>query len=756
MTRKLLFFFFIGFIICATPLFAQKYQQLEEKNTRKPNSYPIRGSHLLWKNELEISRFIKEHPEVLQQNALRKTEAYSVGSTHSFYADDFTTNAYEDRYLVPSTCRAVGTNCYVFVENSSWGSRVTQAAVDSVKLYFDSKTPADATKGIYRTDVDAFGNPPNVDNDPKIIILLLDIRDGYDGSGGYVEGYFYSLNELPKTQYSTSNYAEIFFLDTNPLDVKTDDGIYSGMSTLAHEFQHMIHWICDNDEMTFVNEGCSLLAEVNCGFPIYSPSRYANEPNHYLLDWRRDDNNAVLTDYSRAARFFVYLRDQVGMGAIKNIVASKSNDTSGIDAGLQASSSILRFSGLLRNWFIANMLDDRNVDPKYGYLYPHLPKPAEQTVYKSTVSPTTENVDRYAVRYIGFKGGSELRATFSLTNPALIVKAIEIGPSSKRVLDVTNGVEFYEPLYGSTYSEVHFAIMNINAFYGYNYTYQATQTTSGVQIIELKYDNTEPTGVLPLADRDTICVAFNAIQGGILDSIRVALRRNTPITGNIWKFTGVGRPTPLGQPLTSSFTISGLVWPSQNGEPYPVPWPNWVTVDLKSRNISTNSAFAVGFIVNGEYSGTTNNRVMVTEDFTPTTPSSFSYSSTYQAGANWYNFTSGEDSMYYYLIRAYVSLSTNNVQQTLELNPIMFHLGQNYPNPFNPSTTIQFSLPSRMYSTLKVYDMLGREVATLIEGVHEAGSHIVKFDASHLPSGIYFYRIVTDQFVETKRLVLLK
>ena len=112
--------------------------------------------------------------------------------------------------------------------------------------------------------------------------------------------------------------------------------------------------------------------------------------------------------------------------------------------------------------------------------------------------------------------------------------------------------------------------------------------------------------------------------------------------------------------------------------------------------------------------------------------------------------------MYDYLIRAYVSVGTTDVKSIAELSPSTFKLEQNYPNPFNPSTAIQYTLTSRSFTTLKVYDMVGREVATLVNGFKEAGSYEVTFDASRLPSGVYLYRITTDKFIETKKLVLLK
>ncbi len=88
--------------------------------------------------------------------------------------------------------------------------------------------------------------------------------------------------------------------------------------------------------------------------------------------------------------------------------------------------------------------------------------------------------------------------------------------------------------------------------------------------------------------------------------------------------------------------------------------------------------------------------------------------------------------------------------------PKEFRLEQNYPNPFNPTTTIQYQLAADSKVTLKVYDILGSEVATLINEDQEAGYKEVKFNASNLASGMYIYRITAGSYVSTKKLMLLK
>jgi len=88
--------------------------------------------------------------------------------------------------------------------------------------------------------------------------------------------------------------------------------------------------------------------------------------------------------------------------------------------------------------------------------------------------------------------------------------------------------------------------------------------------------------------------------------------------------------------------------------------------------------------------------------------------------------------------------------------PYSFTLSQNYPNPFNPTTTISFAIEHPQFVTLKVYDLLGREIRTLIDGDRQAGQHTVPFDASNLSSGMYFYHLQAGDMAESKRMVLLK
>jgi len=104
-----------------------------------------------------------------------------------------------------------------------------------------------------------------------------------------------------------------------------------------------------------------------------------------------------------------------------------------------------------------------------------------------------------------------------------------------------------------------------------------------------------------------------------------------------------------------------------------------------------------------------------------------------------------------------ISYSTTGVSTpTANHTPQKYSLLQNYPNPFNPSTQISYQVPNNSRVSLKVFDLLGREVAVLVNEVKPAGTYTATFNANDIPSGVYFYRLRSGSFTETKRLVLLK
>ena len=103
-----------------------------------------------------------------------------------------------------------------------------------------------------------------------------------------------------------------------------------------------------------------------------------------------------------------------------------------------------------------------------------------------------------------------------------------------------------------------------------------------------------------------------------------------------------------------------------------------------------------------------------------------------------------------------VGIVTSVEKIETESIPDKFRLDQNYPNPFNPTTTIAFALPKQIDVSIKLFDLQGKIVSILVDEEMAAGEYQIVFDAQSIPSGVYFYRIDAEEFVQTKKLTLLK
>jgi Secretion system C-terminal sorting domain len=726
-------------------------------------SYPIDVRHFLGKKDKIIANYLSEHPNYFESQKLQKTNAwnFSVGSTKSWYAEDLTTP--DGTYSVPSTCRAVGTNCYIFVEDAIWNTQVSLANVNAVMEAFDNSTPANNTKGIYETVVETFGNPPDVDNDSRIIILILDIIDGYDGSGGYVAGYFYGLNEL---SISGSNVAEIYYVDANPTDLSTEYGLNTALNTTAHEFQHMIHFNYHDGspskpfQATFLNEGCSEISSVVCGYPLRDQSLYNNEYNHFLLDWREGDD--VLNDYARAARYIVYFYDQFGPDFLKRLVQSKKTHIPSIDDALStvSPSTTLRFSQTLENWLIANTVNNTNVNPAWSYTTPNVNTVNAFNISNPNYSSEEIRVEKAAADYIKYSNGKNLSISFNdfgFGKLKFIALKYNIN-NSIEVEDLSANSNYTFSDFGTIYESITFAILNLDGYVSYNYSF-----TSSGDIVEnkitLAYDENPPTGILSLENNDTVCVFFDGVLGGSLDSIKVALRQAGSVYGSICEYSGTQRPSPLGKVLLPNLTVTSNIAdrPVYNTvtESYPVPFPNWIKVDLTSQHIDASKSFVAAFVVEGTYPE--NNRIMITEQPNANNHSYTFFTPTGSETPDWFNVTSSETTIYAYLIRAYVSFEVTDIEeQEIETIPKEFSVEQNYPNPFNPTTNIDFSIPKPSHVKLTVYNNMGELVKTIVNKEIRAGKHSLNFEGANLASGIYYYKLISGSFVETKKMILMK
>jgi len=279
----------------------------------------------------------------------------SSGGARTFYAVSFEGSTQETYQLVADLA-GTSPSAFVYVER---GQTAAASVAQSVANEFDQ-----AIRGTVRS---YFGTETDVDRNGRVIILLLDIRDGFVDPGGYVGGYF-----DPRDLFVTtgSNQSELLYIDTNP----SIPGSADFLRTIAHEFQHLANFAENylyeggDQQDTWINEGLSLSAEF-----LYSGAHSQMRLDYYNADpadpadpegaiargdnfyvWGNDD---VLTDYSTAYIFFQWLRIHAsnGAGIYREIIANGDADYHAVvdAAANRIPGSTGTIDGLIRDWYIA-------------------------------------------------------------------------------------------------------------------------------------------------------------------------------------------------------------------------------------------------------------------------------------------------------------------------------------------------------------------------------------------------------------------
>ncbi len=285
------------------------------------------------------TRWLDQHrvsfptPAAKAVGASQELGPIEVGTQLAFYAPT-------EPVLKWATCRYKGTHCYIFVEESQWDIKAAQEDVDKLGTLFDAETPADPERGIFEIAVDAFGEPVDEDGDPRIFILILDLPG--EEIVGYFDGTLYDRVSQPDLRRDT------IYLDAHKLVFSA----YLAHATLAHEFQHLIHWGRDSDEEAWIDEGLSGYAEELVGFPEANPRMvpsFLEDPSRNLTSWTFES-----ASYGKTYLFASFLAERYGPGLIRQIVAEPRNGILGIDDAFKSQDWIENYAGAWRLWIAAN------------------------------------------------------------------------------------------------------------------------------------------------------------------------------------------------------------------------------------------------------------------------------------------------------------------------------------------------------------------------------------------------------------------
>ena len=313
---------------------------------------------------------------------------FAAGAQQTFWVNDEDTHSY---FQVHATLRYVTPHAYFWIED---GTRYAEQDVKNLVDTFENK--------IYPTDREFFGSEwtPGVDGDPHIYILYA------SGLGSTVGGYFYSPDEYNPLVRQYSNAHEMFYIaSSQPLNTSFTYG------TLAHEFQHMIHWYQDRNETTFLNEGFSSLAEFINGYASGGIELdYIANPDINLTDWIAGTAGDNAAHYGASFLFVTYFLNRFGEETTKAVIHDQENGLDSLDHVLIEHNAIDDLTGkpitaddVFLDWTITNFIQDETVgDGRYFYHnYPQAPRASDtETISTCPLDQATRTVNQYGVDYL--------------------------------------------------------------------------------------------------------------------------------------------------------------------------------------------------------------------------------------------------------------------------------------------------------------------------------------------------------------------
>ncbi|NNF03086.1 MAG: T9SS type A sorting domain-containing protein [Rhodothermales bacterium] len=752
-----------------------------------------------------LARYRQRRDEGLPPEAGKGAGA-SVGSVESFsvwipetdnYQNvDFTLAVAEDRFNIWVETALLASNPGGIISDDD-AEKMRKALADSTGP--NSYRP---DLGIIALDELIFGSPPDVDGDGRTDVLIHDIQDGYDpGSGqfGAILGYF------DPSDLNAPNSADIIHIDAMP-GMYSIDGVRRPFTlvqqTLAHEYEHLLFQQEGGQAPAFVDEGLAEWAEVLNGYVgrAITYNEVQNELRRPLFGFRSFSSGSVGFDYQRAGLFTNYFAERVGIPETGSITGVSSSVEQGyyqaILGGDDPAGELLE---LIHNFHVANAINDRSVAPEYGHAREQYgsERASGFPLFHGDDSDGTSGtvtVEPGGVAYVAVDEASDFTAFIDAASGLPADRARIRGTVIAQRADGTTTLLDLAPQgegvdLGQDYARLTLLLMN-----------EAIGTTASVEIMydaswapvqqvaefqEVAYDDGtvttyetgdggvglegfgffyDPGGVQGTDDRAANRFAIPA--GAVLASVDVALLYRSHFVGEnptsqVRDFRiGVWSSTPDGFPDQEivSFNVSDGSSGFNNDQSGYV----FLRVDLTPYRAQL-SALEGELHVTVENAGTDDNYIFVPHtNYGGESNPSFIQTTFGEGGTEWAsyeNINSNGNFLWANLVNTIRAVFELNVIVNVDDDPTLpqtVTLEQNYPNPFNPATTIRFSLPESRPVHLRVFDMLGRHIATLADGVLPAGQHEVAFEAGSLSSGLYLYRLDAGGTSQTRTMMLVK
>ncbi|MFC1743956.1 hypothetical protein ACFL35_08175 [Candidatus Riflebacteria bacterium] len=363
----------------------------------------------------------------LRPNAKKSINySFSTGQKKTFKVYNFTNNSFDD---LEAVYRGGGSNCYIFVPDEYFtskyfGSRSPTTVINELVNEFQNK--------ILPMERNYIGQEPNpgLDGDPKVFILITDVKDGAGFGGGFVAGFFNSGDQLTNTGANPSNELDIIYMDLTPGEV----GENEWYGTLAHEFSHLIHYVQGGgSEVRWLDEGTATLIDYVYTQEMLQPQvkRFVENPNIALVEDSADFwfGQNPFPYYGEVLLFLLHLQNRFGGGTeaggqafLRKLVAEDKNGKDGV-----AAATGVTFEDVFDNWAIANVVNSQTANNGvWGYPEEFdnvskndidLPVATEKKNINITGSlNVSSSVVNWGNKYFEYSGTGDLDLTFTGSN----------------------------------------------------------------------------------------------------------------------------------------------------------------------------------------------------------------------------------------------------------------------------------------------------------------------------------------------------
>jgi len=412
--------------------------------------------------------------EGLWQKNRSVPENPQLGDTWDWYVWDL--GGMPVAHLKPCTIRGEGSNVFVVVDDDEWNvGGMNQAAVDRIVDHFDNRSVGSfPDQGIWDLNTSYFGDPPNnLDGQEKIFLL-------YHHFGISSDGFFWAFDQYPDgSQDWASNEADVIYMATD----NGDPGGDYMLAVMAHEFQHLIQFNTDQNEVSWVNEGLSELAMWLFGHPD-TISGFSSNTDNNLTQW-----TGAWADYIKTYLWTLYMYEQYGgQELIYEVSHNPYNGMTGYQTSLENLGGSPDMGDILGDWTMANYLHDTSIaDGRYGYSGDDLPLFWAWRIHTSMPASGNGTISAWAGESmrllnapfplgITFDGvdSREFRVFVSAKGPGLptIVRPVDLNQRNEGVMAQLED-----------YTEVVLTVANVNSSGSGSYTYSAdsyTVTVPGV------------------------------------------------------------------------------------------------------------------------------------------------------------------------------------------------------------------------------------------------------------------------------------